>query len=408
MDFESFRHRYPHELSGGQQQRIGVARGLAADPSVILMDEPFSALDPISRVQLQNELMKLNQTLKKTIVFVTHDIDEALKIADILVLLKDGKIVQIATPEELLDKPANDFVRTFVGEDRFRNSTVPMQTFQMNHASVPQPLSIGSSELLTTAVDRMRHFSEEVLVVTDKNFCYLGVVYLTDANVALKEGTEVTIEGALRRDYPVVTEMTSAGEIFRLLTNHSLVPVIDKHHRLIRVLAREGVLNVLTNHTKRAEKYGISTTSELAEQSDKFVFGSAQEFLNRPDGYPAIEKTYNMKFKEVKSFGAQLDYQALSQKQVDSIIVYTTDGRIPENNIKVLEDDKHLFLPYDAVPLVKDEVLKKYPELKDVLNKLAGKISDNQMQQLNYEVDIKKAKAEDVAKKFLTEQGLLK
>ena len=157
-----------------------------------------------------------------------------------------------------------------------------------------------------------------------------------------------------------------------------------------------------------AEKYGISTTSELAEQSDKFVFGSAQEFLNRPDGYPAIEKTYNMKFKEVKSFGAQLDYQALSQKQVDSIIVYTTDGRIPENNIKVLEDDKHLFLPYDAVPLVKDEVLKKYPELKDVLNKLAGKISDNQMQQLNHEVDIKKAKVEDVAKTFLTEQGLLK
>ncbi len=157
-----------------------------------------------------------------------------------------------------------------------------------------------------------------------------------------------------------------------------------------------------------AEKYGISTTSELAEQSDNFVFGSAQEFLNRPDGYPAIEKTYNMKFKNVESFGAQLDYQALSQKQVDSIIVYSTDGRIPENDIKVLEDDKHLFLPYDAVPIVKDEVLEKHPELKDVLNKLADKISDDQMQQLNYEVDIKKAKAADVAKKFLTEQGLLK
>ena len=93
---------------------------------------------------------------------------------------------------------------------------------------------------------------------------------------------------------------------------------------------------------------------------------------------------------------------------MDSIIVYTTDGRIPENDIKVLEDDKHLFLPYDAVPIVKDEVLEKYPELKDVLNKLADKISDDQMQQLNYEVDIKKAKAADVAKKFLTEQGLLK
>ena len=253
LDFESFRHRYPHELSGGQQQRIGVARALAADPSIILMDEPFSALDPISRVQLQNELMKLNQTLKKTIVFVTHDIDEALKIADLLVLLKNGKLVQVATPEELLDKPVNDFVRMFLGEDRFRNSTVPMQTFQTNHDSIPQSLSIDSSELLTTTVEQMSHSSVEVLVVTDKNSRYLGVVYLTDAKTALKDGTEVTIEGVLRRDYPMVTEMTSAEEIFRMLTHHPLVPVIDEQYRLIRVLAREGVLNVLTNHTKREE-----------------------------------------------------------------------------------------------------------------------------------------------------------
>ncbi|WP_169306546.1 glycine betaine ABC transporter substrate-binding protein [Cohnella pontilimi] len=157
-----------------------------------------------------------------------------------------------------------------------------------------------------------------------------------------------------------------------------------------------------------ADKYGITTTSQLAEQSDKFVFGSAQEFLNRPDGLPAIKEKYNMKFKDVKAFGAQLDYQALSQKQVDAIIVYTTDGRIPANKIKVLEDDKHLFLPYDAVPIIKDSVLEKHPELKDVLNKLAGKITDDQMQVLNGKVDNEKQKAEDVAKQFLTEQGLLK
>jgi osmoprotectant transport system substrate-binding protein len=156
-----------------------------------------------------------------------------------------------------------------------------------------------------------------------------------------------------------------------------------------------------------AEKYGISTTSELAQQSDQFIFGSAQEFLNRPDGFPAIEETYKTNFKAVETFGPHLDYQALSQKQVDSIIVYTTDGRIPENDIKILEDDKHLFLPYDAVPIVKNEMLEKYPELKEVLNKLAGKITNEQMQQLNYEVDVKKAKVEEVAKQFLIEQGLL-
>ncbi|TJY44576.1 ATP-binding cassette domain-containing protein [Cohnella pontilimi] len=122
LDFDSFRHRYPHELSGGQQQRIGVARALAAEPSIILMDEPFSALDPISRVQLQNELMRLNQTVKKTIVFVTHDIDEALKIADQIVLLKDGRIVRSSAPQQFLAEPVDDFIRQFVGEERFREA----------------------------------------------------------------------------------------------------------------------------------------------------------------------------------------------------------------------------------------------------------------------------------------------
>lgn len=120
LDPDLFRKRYPHELSGGQQQRIGVARALAANPSIILMDEPFSALDPISRIQLQKELIKLNEQVKKTIVFVTHDIDEALKIADQIVLLKDGEIVQAATANELINNPVNEFVKEFIGHERFQ------------------------------------------------------------------------------------------------------------------------------------------------------------------------------------------------------------------------------------------------------------------------------------------------
>jgi ABC-type proline/glycine betaine transport systems, ATPase components len=122
LDPETYRKRYPHELSGGQQQRVGVARALASDPSIILMDEPFSALDPISRVQLQRELIKLNEQLKKTVVFVTHDIDEALKIADQIILLKDGKLVQSGSPEELLSSPKDDFVVEFIGPERFQPS----------------------------------------------------------------------------------------------------------------------------------------------------------------------------------------------------------------------------------------------------------------------------------------------
>ncbi len=119
LDPMRFRGRYPHELSGGQQQRVGVARALAADPSIILMDEPFSALDPISRVQLQKELIKLNERVQKTIIFVTHDIDEALKIADLVVLLREGNIIQLGTPAQLLDQPAGHFVREFLGTERY-------------------------------------------------------------------------------------------------------------------------------------------------------------------------------------------------------------------------------------------------------------------------------------------------
>ena len=118
MEPKLYRNRFPNELSGGQQQRIGVLRALAAEPEVMLMDEPFGALDPITRDQLQDELKRLQQRLHKTIIFVTHDMDEALKIADKIVIMKDGLILQAASPEEILQQPANDFVRHFIGEDR--------------------------------------------------------------------------------------------------------------------------------------------------------------------------------------------------------------------------------------------------------------------------------------------------
>ena len=118
LDSKTFRTRYPFELSGGQQQRVGVSRALASDPNIILMDEPFSALDPISREQLQDELRKLQRKIQKTIVFVTHDMDEALEIADEIIIMRDGQIEQMATPEELIEHQATDFVRDFIGQDR--------------------------------------------------------------------------------------------------------------------------------------------------------------------------------------------------------------------------------------------------------------------------------------------------
>ncbi|EWG10352.1 ABC transporter ATP-binding protein [Cytobacillus firmus] len=118
LEPDIYRSRKPHELSGGQQQRVGVTRALAANPPIILMDEPFSALDPISREKLQDDLIHLQKKIKKTIVFVTHDMKEALKLGDRICVMKDGEIVQIGTPEELLSTPENEFVRQFVGEEQ--------------------------------------------------------------------------------------------------------------------------------------------------------------------------------------------------------------------------------------------------------------------------------------------------
>ncbi len=118
LDPEIYMDRYPLELSGGQQQRVGVVRALAGDPNIVLMDEPFSALDPISREQLQDELRNLQQTINKTIVFVTHDMDEALKIADSIIVMRKGQVEQIGTPQQLIDEPANEFVRNFIGVER--------------------------------------------------------------------------------------------------------------------------------------------------------------------------------------------------------------------------------------------------------------------------------------------------
>lgn len=131
---ELYRDRYPRELSGGQRQRVGVARALAADPPVMLMDEPFGAIDPINRTMLQDEFLRILRQLKKTIVFVTHDIDEALKMGDRIAILRDGKVVQYATPDALLASPADDFVSSFLGTGR---SLKRLALITVAHASEP-------------------------------------------------------------------------------------------------------------------------------------------------------------------------------------------------------------------------------------------------------------------------------
>lgn len=147
---ERFRHSYPKELSGGQAQRVGVARALAVDPPVLLMDEPFGAVDPLTRERLQDEFLRLQQTLKKTVVMVTHDLDEAIKLADRICVMNNGLIEQVATPEELLSAPKGRFVRQFVGSDRAlkRLSRVAVRELLAPIATLPLQADTGEVKAL--------------------------------------------------------------------------------------------------------------------------------------------------------------------------------------------------------------------------------------------------------------------
>ena len=167
LEADQYRHRKPNELSGGQQQRIGVIRALAADPEVILMDEPFSALDPLSRTKLQDELLELQRKIKKTIVFVSHDMQEALKLGDRICVMKDGEIVQLGTPQEIIQNPANEFVKEFMGltkdySEEFKVEQI-MQPISEKHVNL-QP-SVSSDETFQTILDKLSH--HEYLVVVD-------------------------------------------------------------------------------------------------------------------------------------------------------------------------------------------------------------------------------------------------
>jgi osmoprotectant transport system ATP-binding protein len=188
LDPDRYARRYPHELSGGQQQRVGVARALAADPVVLLMDEPFSAVDPIVRIRLQDEFLRLQRTVRKTIVLVTHDIDEAVRLGDrIAVLSQGGHLEQYATPAELLARPANDFVREFVGSDRGikRLSVTPIPVDQLRSLSTvdgQSAPSVPASATMRDALAALLDGGTGHVVVQDGEGHPLGV--LTPAVIA--------------------------------------------------------------------------------------------------------------------------------------------------------------------------------------------------------------------------------
>lgn len=231
-------NQYPSQLSGGMQQRVGLARALANDPEVMLMDEAFSALDPLIRKEMQDELLVLQETMKKTIIFITHDLDEALRIGDKIALMKDGSIVQVGTPEEILMNPANDYVEKFV-EDVDRSKVLTA----FNIMKRPETVNIDKHGP-RVALDRMQKEGISSIYVTDSARNLKGYVTADDASAALRNGS-TSLESILKTDAPAVTKDTLMNAIFEI-SHDSPVPItVVEDGKLLGIIVRGAVISAL-------------------------------------------------------------------------------------------------------------------------------------------------------------------
>ena len=223
MDPDEYLGRYPNELSGGQAQRIGVARAYASDPEIVLMDEPFSALDPITRKVLQRELLDLQKKYPKTIVFVTHDIEEAILLADRIVLLNQGHIEQIGTPRELLLTPKSDYVSRFLGEKRIWNSHWLIQCKDVMSENIS---SIAETDTVASAWDLFeKDQTQAVLVLNDAG---IAVGKLTE-KILMRHVNDTVVHDAMKENFDYVYESTPLHDAVSLMNEKNILylPVVD-------------------------------------------------------------------------------------------------------------------------------------------------------------------------------------
>jgi osmoprotectant transport system ATP-binding protein len=253
---EEYADRYPGELSGGQQQRVGFARALANNPDIILMDEPFSALDPITREQLQNELLSLQEELHKTIVFVTHDIDEAIKLGDRIAVMSEGRIIQFDTPEEILKNPVNSFVESFVGKDRLWKKPEFLKAEDVMNTKV---VTIGQNRSVAHAIELMKMHNTDVLVVVDKptesSGRILGIVG-TNRFKGVGDNT-IKMKDIMKADFPRISREMCLVDVLKIRKSSDTLysPVMDENDRVVGIITNASIISVLTKYIPDREDY---------------------------------------------------------------------------------------------------------------------------------------------------------
>lgn len=247
VGLEEWENSYPDQLSGGMQQRVGLARALANSPQVLLMDEAFSALDPLIRKDMQEELRELQEKLKKTIIFITHDLNEALRIGDRIALMKDGSIVQIGTPEEIMISPANEYVERFIEDvDLSRVLTA-------SHVMRRPETMVCDRGGPRVALELMRENGISNLFVVDSAKRLIGVLTAEDTAQAIKENKG--LDDIIVRDVPTVSENTLLNDLFELVSVSRVpVAVTSESGRLLGVIIRGAVLGALAGNHDRVRK----------------------------------------------------------------------------------------------------------------------------------------------------------
>ena len=244
----AYRDLYPSQLSGGQRQRVGVARAFATDPEIILMDEPFSALDPVTRSDLQDEVVKLQKQLQKTVVFVTHDMDEAIKMADRICVIQNGRIVQCDTAENILKHPANDYVKLFIGQNRLWSNP---DFIKAKDIMLKNPCRISANRTVIQALQVMNHARVDSVLVTENNK-FKGIVWLEDLKNFEKYNSP--LEDFISEDYHAVNEETSLKDIVNTVNYEyfGIIPVLNDNQELCGFLTKSRLLAVLSRQYQNA------------------------------------------------------------------------------------------------------------------------------------------------------------
>lgn len=240
----SFKNQYPDQLSGGMQQRVGLARALANDPEILLMDEAFSALDPLIRREMQDELVELQNRVQKTIIFITHDLNEALRIGDRIALMKDGQIMQIGTGEEILTNPANEFVREFV-EDVDRSKVLTAENIMV--PAITTNIEIDGP---TVALQRMRKEEVSMLLAVNRQRKLKGSLTAESAREAREKGW--TLKQAIDKNVQKIHKDMLISDIFNLIYDSPApLAVVDNEDRLVGVVIRGSVIGALTDTNQK-------------------------------------------------------------------------------------------------------------------------------------------------------------